>query len=62
MGCIARIILTVAGVIAAWFVAKDAPNFSLIQMVIGLLLVVLVVFAFAFSSYVWTRHRPKNKR
>lgn len=38
LGWIARELLTVAGFMASWFVAKDAPQFGCGQMAVGLLL------------------------
>jgi hypothetical protein len=45
-----RLILIPAGVIAGWFVAKDAPNFGVVQMVVALVLMVFIVAVLAFSS------------
>jgi hypothetical protein len=47
--------LIVAGFVASWFVAKDAPQFGLVQMAIGLLLLILVVWVLAFWPERWTR-------
>jgi hypothetical protein len=44
-----RIILVPAGVIAGWFVAKDAPNFGLVQAIIALFVIVFIVAVFAFT-------------
>jgi hypothetical protein len=38
----------------SWFVAKDAPNFGLLQMAVGLLLLALVVAVIAFWPSSWT--------
>ena len=58
--------LVVAGSLAGWLVAKDAPNFALVQSVIAIMLIVLVVYALAFwpSGLTWTRlfHRFKSFR
>jgi hypothetical protein len=35
--------MIIAAIIAGWFVARDAVNFSIIQMVVGLLLITAVV-------------------
>lgn len=43
-----RLLMSVAGVITAWFVAKDAPQFSIVQAVAALLLVTLIVAVLAF--------------
>jgi MFS family permease len=38
-----RPIMFLSAAIAAFFVARDAPNFTIIQMVVGLLLIVALV-------------------
>ena len=45
---IARALLVAGGSVTSWFVAKDAPNFGLLQMAVGLLLLALVVAVIAF--------------
>jgi hypothetical protein len=47
-GWIVRIILSVAAVITGWFVARDAANFGIIQMAVGLLLMTGFVAIAAF--------------
>jgi hypothetical protein len=37
-----------------WFVANDAPNFGLVQIAVGLLLLSLVVSVIAFWPSSWT--------
>jgi hypothetical protein len=58
---LARGLLAVAGVVVGWFVARDAPNFGLIQMVVGLLLLVLFVFIVAFWPASWTLALTRRK-
>jgi hypothetical protein len=43
-----RLFLLVAGYLAGFLVARDAPNFGLVQVMIAFLLVVLTVYALAF--------------
>lgn len=50
IGFFARLLLVPAGVIAAWFVAKDSPNFSVVQLVVMLVLVAIVIAVAAFWS------------
>lgn len=50
LGFFARLLLIPAGVIAAWFVAKDSPNFSVVQLVVMLVLVAVVIAVAAFWS------------
>lgn len=54
-----RLLLSLAGVITAWFVAADAPNFGLIQTTIAIMLVVLFLGAAVFwqSLTGWMRSR-----
>lgn len=48
MGFAARAVLTIAGILVAVFVARDTPNFGVIQGAVALLLVVAVVSLLAF--------------
>ena len=50
-----RLFSIVGGVIAGWLVGRDAPNYSLIQTVVTLLLIVAVVALLAF--WPWRRKR-----
>ncbi|HEX2843131.1 hypothetical protein [Hyphomicrobium sp.] len=54
-----RPLLLLAAVIAGWFVAEDATNFGLIQMVVAILLITLAVGLAAFWETVvdWWRDR-----
>jgi hypothetical protein len=62
IGSIARIVLVAAGVITGWFVVRDSPNFGLIQMTVGLLLVTFVVAVAAFwpSIMGWLKSRRER--
>jgi hypothetical protein len=51
---IARALLVAGGSVTSWFVAKDAPNFGLLQMAVGLLLLALVVSVIALWPSSWT--------
>jgi hypothetical protein len=44
-----RLILIPSGVIAGWFVAKDAPNFGIVQATVSLFLIVFVVAVIALT-------------
>ncbi|MBA1159082.1 hypothetical protein [Microvirga mediterraneensis] len=50
---VVRGLLIVAGVVTGWFVAKDAPNFGVIQMMVALLLLTLIVAVIAFWPDRW---------
>lgn len=54
-----RPILFVAAIIAGWFVASDAPNFSVVQMAVAVLLIAGIVAIAAFWETVadWLRDR-----
>jgi hypothetical protein len=61
VGWIVRIVMAVAGVITGWFVARDAANFDLIQMVVSILLMTFFIAVAAFwpNLWAWLRHSPK---
>jgi len=45
-----RLILIPSGVVAGWFVAKDAPNFGIVQATVALFLIVFVVAVIALTN------------
>lgn len=45
-----RLILILAGVIAGWFVAKDAPNFGAVQAITAVFLLVFILLVFGLTS------------
>lgn len=49
-----RAVLLLAGIVTGWLVSRDATNFSVIQMTIAMLLIVLAVFVLAFWPPSWT--------
>lgn len=51
----ARLVLAAAGVITAVFVARDAPNFQVVEGMVGLALVAAVVVAMVLLG--WRRGR-----
>jgi hypothetical protein len=58
LGWLVRVLLVAGGVIAGWLVGRDAPNFTFVQTVATLLLIVLVVAVLAF----WPRLRNPFRR
>lgn len=56
-----RPIMFLSAAIAAFFVARDAPNFTIIQMIIGLLLIVALVAIGAFWETLTGRFGRKSK-
>jgi hypothetical protein len=53
-----RIALVAGGVVAGWFVAKDAPNYSVIQGIAAMLIIAAVIAAVAF----WPLLRRKRRQ
>lgn len=51
---VAQAVLWISGIIVALFVAEDEPNFPLLQMTAGLILLILVSLA------VWWFTNPKT--
>ncbi|WP_421994970.1 hypothetical protein [Roseococcus sp.] len=47
MAWIVRIALLAGGAAAAWFVAPDAPNYSIVQGMMTVLIIAIAVFAAA---------------
>ena len=52
--------MVIAAVIAGWFVARDAVNFSIIQMVVGLLLITALVAVAACWELIADRLKKKE--
>jgi hypothetical protein len=50
IGWVVGRLLAAGGIIAGWFVTRDAPNFGVIQMVMSLLLLTFVVAVIAPGS------------
>ena len=64
VGWVARVLLIVAGFVVSWFVAKDTPQFGLMQMAVGIILFVFVIWVLAFWPERWTHvlsrlHKPR---
>jgi hypothetical protein len=51
---LARALLAVAAMVAGWFVETSSPQFGLMQIAVGLLLLVFVVWVIAFWPERWT--------
>jgi hypothetical protein len=61
---LARGLLIAAGFVASWFMTRDTPQFGLLQMAVGLLLLVFIVAVLAFWPARWTHilnrlHKPR---
>jgi len=54
IGWILRLILIPTGAIAGWFVAKDSPNFSAVQLVVGMVLVFFTVLVVILTARIET--------
>ncbi len=48
-----RTLLIAAGAVTSWFMARDAPNFSVIQGVVAMLLIAFTVAVLAFWPVGW---------
>jgi hypothetical protein len=59
---IVQIVLVIAGAIADWFIVRDSPNFDLVQMTVGILLVILVVAIAIYSPFLVRRFRTRRGR
>ena len=46
--------LIAVGFVASWFVAKDAPQFGVMQMAVALILFIFIVAVLAFWPERWT--------
>ncbi|WP_295558229.1 hypothetical protein [uncultured Hyphomicrobium sp.] len=56
-----RPVLILAAVIAGWFVAEDAANFSVIQMVVAVVLIAILVALAACWEAVMERLRERKQ-
>lgn len=56
-----RPILIVATGIAGWFVAEEAPNFSVVQMVVSVFLIAALVGLAAFWEALMELWRERDK-
>jgi uncharacterized membrane protein YeaQ/YmgE (transglycosylase-associated protein family) len=61
---LARGLLIAAGFVASWFMTRDSPQFGLLEMAVGLLLLVFIVAVLAFWPARWTHilnrlHKPR---
>lgn len=59
-----RPVMFLAAAIAGWFVAEDAVNFDVIQMVVALFLITILVAVAAFWETLsdWYMNRKTNKK
>jgi VIT1/CCC1 family predicted Fe2+/Mn2+ transporter len=51
---ITRILLALAASITGWFVAKDSPNFGVVQMMVATCVLALLCLIFAFWPERWS--------
>lgn len=62
MNLLLRPVMFFAAIIAGWFVARDAVNFNIIQMVVALFLITAVVAAAAFWETLSDWFKSKNAK
>ncbi len=55
-----RPLLFLAAIIAGWFVAEEAPNFGVVQMVVAVFLIAALVALAAFWETVMERVRERK--
>jgi fucose permease len=54
IGWFVRVLLIVGGFVASWLVAKDSPQFGVMQMAAATLIFVVIVAVLAFWPERWT--------
>jgi hypothetical protein len=64
IGWIARGFLIAGGIVASWFMTKDAPQFGVLQVAVATILLALIVGVLAFWPERWTQllnrlHKPR---
>ncbi len=57
-----RIFLIVAGAMAEWFIARDAPQFQLVEICMSFFLVVFILFVMAFWPARWSEYLDRALR
>jgi len=62
IGWVVRLLMVAAGVVTGWFVAKDAVNFGVVQMMVALLLLTLIVAVLALWPSNWTARLNRLQR
>ena len=60
LGWLVRLFSIAGGVIAGWFVGRDAPNYGFLQMVATLLLIVIAVAVIAFWPERWKLRQDRR--
>lgn len=59
---IVRFVMIGASIVTGWFIAEDAVNFGVVQMMVALLLLTLIVAILAFWPSRWTIHLNRLQR
>jgi hypothetical protein len=54
IGWIPRGLLIAGGIVASWFMSKDAPQFGALQVAVATILLALIVGVLAFWPDRWT--------
>ena len=62
IGWVVRLLMIAAGVVTSWFVAKDAVNLGVVQMMVTLLLLTLIVAVVAFWPSRWPTRLNRLQR
>jgi len=58
----ADLLLSAGGIVAGWFISKDAPSFIVVQMMVATLVLAAIVFLIAFLQALWSRWKQGVKR
>lgn len=62
IGWIARVLLSASAFVTAWFVAREAPNFGLVQVSLAMVPVILLIAAASFWSSLVALFRSRRNR
>ena len=52
---IVGVLMSIGGVLADWFIARDNPNFELVQAAMGTIVLASFIALIAFSPRLWRR-------
>lgn len=52
---IVGVLMAIGGFIADWFIARDNPNFELVQAAMGTIVLASIIALIAFSPRLWRR-------
>jgi hypothetical protein len=53
----ADLLLQAGGIVAGWFISKDAPSFIAVQMMVATLVLAAIICLLAFLQTLWSRRK-----